>query len=126
MTDKTKRGRHYVYNINYHIVWGPRYRKSVLVGQIADRLRVVLFESAAKHEIDVLAHEIMPDHVHLFVSAKPKYAPSQIVRLFKGIPSRMLMAEFEYLRRQYWGDKATLWAASYYYSVIVDMKHKLR
>ncbi len=114
MTDRIKRGRHYVYNINYHIVWIPRYRKSVLVGQIAERLRVLLFEIAAKHDIDVLAHEIMPDHVHLFVSAKPKYAPSQIVRLFKGVTSRMLMSEFEYLRQQYWGEKTTLWAESYY------------
>lgn len=62
----------------------------------------------------MLAYEIMPDHVHLFVSAKPKYAPSQIVRLFKGMTSRMLMSEFEYLRQQYWGEKATLWAESYY------------
>ena len=99
MTNKIKRGRHYAYNINYHIVWLPRYRKSVLVGQIAERLRVLLFEIAAKHDIDVLAHEIMPDHVHLFVSAKPKYAPSQIVRLFKGITFRMLMSEAETIKR---------------------------
>jgi putative transposase len=72
---------------------------------------------AAKHDIEVLAHEIMPSelvphHVHLFVSAKPKYAPSQIVRLFKGVTSRILMSEFEYLPQRYGGDKATLWAES--------------
>ena len=36
----------------------------------------------------------MPDHVHLFVSAPPKFAPSEVVRLFKGITSRRLKQEF--------------------------------
>jgi putative transposase len=56
----------------------------------------------------------MPDHVHLFVSAPPKFSPAEIVRLFKGITSRRLKPEFAVLRRHYWGEKATPWAESYY------------
>ncbi len=55
----------------------------------------------------------MPDHEHLFVSAPPKFSPAEIVRLFKGITSRKLKKEFESLRRQYWGEQATLWAEGY-------------
>lgn len=108
-----KRGRHYVYTLNYHIVWIPRYRKKVLVGVVAERLRELLLEIASQHDFEILAQEIMPDHVHLFVSAKPKYAPSDIVRLFKGATSRALKKEFEVIQRAYWGN-STLWAKSYY------------
>ncbi len=37
-----------------------------------------------------MALEIMPDHIHLFVSAPPKYAPAQIIKIFKGASSREL------------------------------------
>jgi len=56
----------------------------------------------------------MPDHAHLFVSAPPKFAPAEIVRLFKGITSRNLNKEVANIRRQYWGKNATLWAEGYY------------
>ena len=56
----------------------------------------------------------MPDQVHLFVSAPPKFVPAEIVRYFKGITSRRLKQEFVSLRRQYWGKNATRWAEGYY------------
>jgi len=108
------RGSHYVYVINYHLVWIPRYRKPVLVGSVANRLKVLLTEIAAQYGLEILAIEVMSDHVHLFVSAPPKFAPSDLVRYFKGISSRHLMQEFPALRRQYWGKNTTLWAESYY------------
>jgi len=64
--------------------------------------------------MEILAVEVMPEHVHLFVSAPPKFSPAEIVRLFKGITSRRLKEAFESLRRQYWGKNATLWAEGYY------------
>ena len=109
-----KRSRHSVYTLNYHVVWIPRYRKSVLVGDIAERLRELLFEITEHHQFEILAQEIIPDHVHVFVSAPPKLAPSQIVRLLKGISSRYLRAEFEQLQQIYWRKNTTLWAESYY------------
>lgn len=111
--DKTaKKTPHAVYEINYHLVWIPRYRKKVLIGKIAERLKQLLSEIASHHRFQIVAAEIMPDHVHRFVSAPPKFSPAEIVRLFKGITSRKLMQEFADLRRQYWGEKATLWAES--------------
>jgi len=82
-------------------------------------LKELLAQIAAQYGFDILAVEVMPrhiwrHHVHLFVSATPKFSPAEIVRLFKGIPSRRLKQEFESLRRQYWGVNATLWAEGYY------------
>jgi putative transposase len=105
---------HAVYPINYHFVWIPRYRKTILQGQIAERLKQLLYAIAHQYGFEVLALEVMPDHVHLFVSAPPQCASAQVIRLFKGITSRKLKQEFASLKQQYWGKNATLWAESYY------------
>jgi len=89
-----------------------RYRKKVLGGPIADRLKNLLVEIAVQYGFETLrvAVEVMPDHpgtarqgrcVHPFVSAPPKFSPAEVVRYFKGITSRRLKQEFVYLRRQY-------------------------
>jgi putative transposase len=113
MDQNAKHNPHGVYVINYHPVWIPRYRKKVLVEPIATRLKQLLLEIAEPYGFEILADEVMPDHVHLFVSAPPEFAPDQVVRLFKGIPSRRLTREFQQIRRAYWGPPATLWAEGY-------------
>lgn len=112
MDKNAKHNPHCVYVINYHLVWIPRYRKKVLGGPVADRLKDLLAEIAIQYGFEILA-EVMPDHVHLFVSAPPKFSP-EVVRLVKGITSRRLKQEFQMIRRQYWGKNATLWAEGYY------------
>ena len=99
--------------INYHLVWIPRYRKKVLGGPITERLKALLQEIADQYGFELLAQEVMPDHVHVFVTAPPKVSPAEIVRLLKGITSRRLKQEFAAIRRQYWGPKASLWAEGY-------------
>lgn len=111
-----KRTKGSVYNLNYHLVWCPKYRRSVLIGQVADRLQRLLDEIAAQYGFEILAREVMPDHVHLFVSASPKYSPANLAKLFKGITSRRLRQELsEQIRRKIW-KPGTLWSPSYYVS----------
>ena len=102
------------------MVWIPRYRKEVLVRPVEARLKELLAEIATQYGFEILAVEVTPvlaahevrlrrcasvsDPVHLFVSAPPKFAPAEIVGLFKGITSRRLKKEFESLRRQYWAE----------------------
>ena len=62
-----------VYNLNYHLVWCPKYRRNVLIRQAADRLQDLLHEIAAQYIFEILACEAMPDLGFSFVSAPPKY-----------------------------------------------------
>lgn len=114
MNQNAKHNPHGVYVINYHLVWIPRYRKKVLVDPVATRLKQLFREISTQYGFEILADEVMSDHVHLFVSAPPKFAPAEVVRLFKGITSRRLRQEFQQIRRAYWGANATLWAEGYY------------
>ncbi|MFN7716832.1 MAG: IS200/IS605 family transposase, partial [Pseudanabaenaceae cyanobacterium] len=75
---------HVKFLINYHFVFIPKRRRRVLTGNVATRLRQIFLELAIEKGWDILALEVAPDHVHLFVSAKPTDTPHLIVKAFKG------------------------------------------
>jgi putative transposase len=104
--------RHSVYQTAYHFVWIPKYRRKVLRGPVAARLRVLLTEICESRDMDLLALEIQPDHVHIFVSAPPMIAPALAVQWLKGISARVLLVEFPALRKAVKRDH--LWAPSFY------------
>ena len=67
-----KRSSTTVYNIGYHLIWCPKYRRNVLVGKIAERLKKLLLKKAEDIETEIVEMEIMPDHVHLFCKIRPQ------------------------------------------------------
>ena len=99
-----------VHNLHYHVVFCPKYRKPVLVGEVAQALDETLRAKAAELDVEVEALEIMPDHVHLFVAVPPTDAPQHFVNQFKGYSSRILRQRFPHLVRLL----PTLWSRSYY------------
>ncbi len=99
-----------VFSLKYHLVWCPKYRRAVLVDDVADGLKQLLTEKAAELEMSVLTMEVMPDHVHLFVESDPRWAVAEIVNRLKGYTSRILRSEFRPLRSRL----PTLWSRSYY------------
>ena len=108
MTYRTHSGG--VYHIRYHFVWCPKYRRPVLMGAIASRLRELIHEKVAELGGSVLALEIQADHVHLFVEMPPKWAPAQIAYRIKGYTSHVLRREFPRLKSRL----PSLWSRSYY------------
>ena len=99
------------YLCNYHIVWCPKYRRKLLVGKIKDRLEQIIKDVCYAKQSEVIALEIMPDHVHLFVSVSPRVAPFKIVKAVKGRSSNFLRKEFPELLKM-----PTLWSGSYFLS----------
>ena len=104
--------RNCVYQTAYHMVWCPKYRKSVLVGPVADYLRVLLSEICSENCWPILALEIQPDHIHLFVSIPPSMSVSEAVKRLKGTSARKLFVRHPELRKQLWDGH--LWSPSYY------------
>lgn len=99
-----------VFNLGYHIIWCPKYRRKVLVDRVEIRLKELLYEKAAKINVTIENLEVMPDHVHLFVKSTPVNAPHYIVQQLKGYTSRVLRKEFSFLKSRL----PTLWTRSYY------------
>jgi len=97
--------------INYHIVFCPKYRRQILVGRIKDRLEEIINDVAQENKWNIITKEIMPDHVHLFVSADTRSRPETVAKRFKGRSSRYLRKEFPELLKM-----PTLWTRSYFLS----------
>jgi putative transposase len=88
----------------------------VLVDRVKTRLEELIRETAPSLECEILALEILPDHLHLFVSATPQSAPTQIIARLKGKSSRILREEFPILRRM-----PSLWTRSYLISTAANV-----
>ncbi|NJL55282.1 IS200/IS605 family transposase [bacterium] len=111
-TTSYRKTAHSVYDLKYHLVWITNYRKPVLRGEIALRLRELMRQTCKTLDIYIISGHVSADHVHLLLSVPPNLAVSELVQRLKGRSSRLLMDEFAELKRQYWGWH--LWAWGYF------------
>jgi len=110
MAERWKTNKRTVWNISYHIIRCPKYRRNVIVDWVESRLKELLLYKAEQIGIEIDTMETMPDHVHLFVKAKPNQSPAYIVHQLKWYTSRMLRKEFPTLKSRL----PTLWTRAYY------------
>lgn len=106
-----KQSERQVYLINYHLVWCPKRRRKILVGNIKTRLEEIIKQVAKELDVEILALEVMPDHLHLFISARPQLCIPHIVKSFKGRSSHDLRIEFPELLKM-----PSMWTHSYFVS----------
>ena len=99
-----------IYNIGYHIIWCPKYRRKVLVDQVETRLKELLIEISSAIDCQIETMEVMPDHVHIFIKCSPVHSPHYVVQQLKGKSSRILREEFPHLKTRL----PTLWTRNYY------------
>ena len=112
MKNEYKRTNTTVSMLNYHFVFCPRYRRKIfLIDGLEERFKESVLQICEQNQMEVLAMECHVDHVHLFLSALPKYSPADIMRIVKGNTSRVLLSEFSDILRS-----PTVWTRSYFVS----------
>ena len=99
-----------VFNLSYHIIWCPKYRRPLLVDGVDTFLRTMLEQRCAEYGWTIRSLEIMPDHVHLFLSVTPADSVAQVVSILKGGSAKELREHFPHLKRLL----PTMWTRSYY------------
>jgi len=109
-----KSNNNIVYSCKYHVVWCPKYRRSVLSGDVGKRLEQVLRGVAAERRSEILELEIMPDHVHLLVEVDPQFGIHRLIKQMKGRSSHDLRSKFKWLCSRL----PTLWTNSYFVSTV--------
>ncbi len=107
-----RRTSHSVYDLKLHLVWITKYRKPVLFGNVATRLRDLIREICKSMDVEIMRGHVSKDHVHLFVSVPPYVSVSELTKRVKGKTSRKLMAENRRLAKAFWGRH--LWARGYF------------
>lgn len=117
--------RNYVYNFHFHLIWVTKYRHPVFTDpQLIKDMQVILQRIANLNEVIIERMEVMPDHVHLLISFKPKYAPTNIVKAFKGGSARLFFEKHPEIKAQkFWGGH--LWSHSYYMSTLGNMSKEV-
>jgi putative transposase len=109
-----KSNKHVVYSCQYHVIWCPKYRRSVLIDGVDTRLKEIIQQVCTECTSEIFTLEVMPDHVHLLVEVDPQYGIHRLVRSLKGRSSRLLRQEFPHLRSRL----PTLWTNSYFVSTV--------
>ena len=103
---KYTHGRTCVYNINYHIIWGTKYRNKWMTVELEDEVKQILRDIASENGFSIDHIEIgLDDHVHLLVSAPPKLSVTVIVKCLKGTSSFRMFRLHPELKRFYWKEK---------------------
>ncbi len=103
---------HAVYDIKLHLVWITKYRKPVLHGDVAIRLRELIREICKSLDVEIIKGHVSKDHLHILVSCPPNLAVSKLMQSLKGKTSRKLLSEYRSLSREFWGRH--LWARGYF------------
>lgn len=102
--------RHAKFLLSYHLIWCPKYRRSILGREdVASVARVAITEHVAEIGRNLIALEIMPDHIHLSLSAPPRPSPSSLAGTIKGEVGSTLAARFPELKK-----KGHIWSRSYF------------
>ncbi len=107
-----RKGSHTIYALKYHIVWITKYRKKVLTGAVAERVRELIRQICKANEIEILKGHISKDHVHVFLSVPPHLSVSKLVQYLKGKTSIKLLQEHKHLHKEFWGRH--VWARGYF------------
>lgn len=109
---RVRKTRHNKYNINYHLVWLPKTRMKVLTSPFKEVVEQTIKRVCAWNGWRPLALQVMPDHVHFFVSAQPKWAPAKIIQSLKAWSSRELRERFSAIRQTRYTED--FWARGFY------------
>ena len=111
---KYKSNNNIVYSCKYHVVFCPKYRRKVLVGDVETRLKELIQEICSEFNMDLLEMEVMPDHVHLRLEVDPQFGIHRAVKTIKGRTSHVLRSEFKSLTTKI----PSLWTNSYFVSTV--------
>ena len=109
-----KSNNNVVYSCKYHVVFCPKYRRSVLIDGVDVRLKELIIETCERLNVEIIEMEIMPDHVHLLIEVDPQYGVHKTVKQIKGYSSRILREEFPWLKSRI----PSLWTNSYFVSTV--------
>jgi|SRR3989339_1717341 len=113
-----KRTKHAVYDLKYHLVWIPKYRKNILGGEVSGYLKEVIKKISEEYGFEIDTMEVVEDHVHIFLIAPPRYSPAQLVQMIKSISAKEVFKKFPELRKQLWAGE--LWNDGYFVRSVGD------
>ncbi len=110
---------HVRYIIKYHFVWIVKYRHDILADErISNKVNEIIREIAEKYGFEIIKVGTDGNHLHVFLSAPPRYSPSQIMNILKSISGRQVFQQFPEVEQRLWGGE--FWGDGYYVGTVGD------
>ena len=116
-------GSHTKPRLQYHLVWIPKYRKRVLQGKIAIRMKKLMYEACRMNDWWISEMAIREGHLHIVVQVPPVCSVAEVVQIFKGGTSRKLRKEFPELEEFLWGD--SFWTDGYFAETVGEANEEV-
>jgi len=116
-------GAHTRHRLLYHLVWTPKYRKRILLGKVADRLKELFLEGAHVNRWVIQELNIQRDHVHMLIQVEPSVSVAKVVQVLKGGTSIKIRQEFPKLEEFLWG--TSFWADGYFAESIGTVQEEM-
>ncbi|MFH1543048.1 MAG: IS200/IS605 family transposase, partial [Patescibacteria group bacterium] len=104
-------GSHTKHRLTYHLIFIPKYRRRILIGKIAKKIRSLMYEACEVNKWWIHEIEINRDHLHMMIQIKPTDKLAEVVRILKGGSSKKLQEEMKELEEFVWGNK--FWSDGY-------------
>ena len=107
-----RRLSHTIWHCQYHIVWVPKYRYRILVGEVARSVHSGIQAICGFAGCEVVELNVQKDHVHLLVMVPPKVSISELMGRVKGQSAMKVFRQYRQLRKKpYWGNH--FWSKGY-------------
>ena len=115
---KTQHLNHSTYKLQYHLVWGTKYRKKWIKEYVKEELLHSLYETTKKYPtLWIETVNTDRDHIHIQLVVPPNIAISDAVQKLKSRSSYHLKKKFKFIREMYL-EKDGIWSVGYYVSSI--------
>ena len=106
------KGAHTKHRIRTHLVFIPKYRRRVIKGKVAIRIKNLFYQACHVNKWWIDALGIESDHVHMVIQHKARESVADVVKILKGGSSRKIRLEFPELEEFLWGD--SFWSDGYF------------
>ncbi len=123
---RTMHLNHSTYKLQYHIVWGTKYRYKWLKNYVLKELRSSFRETLKKYPtLHLLETNTDADHVHIQIEIPPNIAISDAVSALKSRSSLDLKRKFKFIREMYL-EKDGIWSVGYFVSSVGLNKQQVK
>lgn len=114
---RTRSLNHSTYQIQYHLVWGTRYRRKYLKEYVIPELKRALY-AVVKTYPTLYVHKLatVQDHLHMQIEIPPNIAVAAVVQKLKISTSIHLKKRFKFIREMYLD--SSIWSVGYYVSTL--------
>ena len=97
-------------------MWVTKNRYNKFFGQVEKDTEETLKQIATEYDWEIEELEMMPDHIHLYISTEPTDRPCDVVKRLKEESSKKMGKKYPYLKN----NKGAVWARGYFISTVND------